>query len=56
MKPKDKVKPIVIEMRNDRFIELTYTVRDLEYGLPCGNGWILTEKGLNHCKALFFKK
>lgn len=50
---KERLKPDVLELRNDGYIILSMAV-DYDY-VPCGSGYDLTEKGLILVKELFKK-
>lgn len=52
--PRDMLKPIIHELRNDGLIELKMTV-DYDCN-PYGSAWFLTDKGFEHCKLLFLIK
>jgi hypothetical protein len=51
---RDRLKPDVIELRNSGYIELVPAV-DMDY-IPSGSGWVLTDKGQDLVKGLFFKE
>lgn len=51
---RDRLRPNVIELRNDGVIELGPTV-DVDY-MPSGSGYHLTTKGAELVKSLFFRE
>src|SRR5688572_28831169 len=45
--PKARLRPEMLELRNEQMVELMGAV-DYEYYAPCGSGWCITKKGLAH--------
>ena len=45
--PLVKMKQAMKELRNDGLVELVMTIDSVEEK-PCGSGWFLTQKGLEH--------
>ncbi len=47
-------KPILLDLRNNSLLVISMAV-DYD-GIPNGSGYLLTEKGLQHCLSLGFKE
>jgi hypothetical protein len=51
---KDFLKPVMIGLRNLQYVELVPAV-DYDMYMPCGSGWMITQKGLDYAISLGIK-